>query len=213
MTYLLQGPCHADLEAFGAATAAVPALHRPTFDNTSPVAIPLATSRIALESPRYARAHSQPGMHPPLPAPRKELSSLSNTSYSVPGDWTPSTSVEENEFGWCLQVILPGVKVKDIRVELMPGNRLYISGTRHSMPGAASIPDVLSTLPEVFGLPTGSAFRASLSQKDMMLSGGFQIVWTIPADANLESLQAEVMVGITCRSLFVMIYPSGVLLY
>lgn len=120
-----------------------------------------------------------------IPEDKSSLATVSSAATSS-GDWAPQTLVQESEFGYLLQALLPGVKARDVRAELVPGSRLVISGTRRGRMGGP-FPELFAALPEVFGLAKGPGTQG-------MASGSFEIVWRLPGDANLDSLRAEVKV-------------------
>lgn len=112
--------------------------------------------------------------------------------------WAPQTSLEEGEFGYVLYAVLPGVKARDMRVELSRDRRLVISGYRREHRGGQPhVPELFKQLPEVFGLPPGD-FR-KVRDGQVLASGRFRVSWHLPRDADEESLRAEVKVRLNLR--------------
>ncbi|KAL4519124.1 hypothetical protein Ndes2526B_g00225 [Nannochloris sp. 'desiccata'] len=145
---------------------------------------------------------------------QQQSSNSPETVVAASGHWAPQASVVENEFGYVLQAVVPGVNPKEVRAELLPGGRLVISGIRHhnrntyssssSGSGDGAQPALLSTLPEVFGKP---GWNRMVYNGNVLESGRFRLVWKLPGDANQESIRADfkdgcLLVSVTKESVF-----------
>lgn len=106
----------------------------------------------------------------------------------------------ESDFGYSIKVALPGIQPDDVRIELLPGNRLTVT-TRASSSNSSSsssfggmLPALYSRLPEVFGLPRPRQHGEEESVTTMHHAR--QLSWILPDDANLNSVQAELKDGL-----------------
>ena len=142
----------------------------------------------------------RPPGHEDFPEAEK-LTHQEKSAVSASGHWAPEASVMENEFGYVMQVVLPGVRAQEVRAELVPGGKLVINGVRHGKVGSAmcgtgdnasTILGLLSSsLPRELGLGGGSTMGRIVYGGDVLVPGRFKLVWKLPKDANLESLRAD----------------------
>lgn len=120
---------------------------------------------------------------------QKSSNSRKTTVVAASGHWAPQASVVETEFGYVLQAVVPGVNPKEVRAELMPGDRLVISGIRHQNSGSRGVQSAsLSVLPEVFGEP---GWNRVVYNGNGLESGRFRLVWKLPKGVNQESIRAD----------------------
>ena len=129
---------------------------------------------------------------------------IEKSPVATSGHWAPQASVIENEFGYVLQAVLPGVNAKEVRAELLPGRRLVISGIRHHTDGSGgggggARPALFSVLPEVFGEP---GLNRVVHGGHVLESGRFRLVWKLPKDANQDSIRADFKVSFKLVFLF-----------
>lgn len=117
---------------------------------------------------------------------------------SSSGHWAPEASILESEFGYVMQVVLPGVRAQEVRAELLPGGRLVVTGVRHKTLNKkagggpeGSLPELLSALPRELVLGGKAGMGRVVYGGDVLVSGRFKLVWKLPKDANLESLRAD----------------------
>jgi HSP20 family molecular chaperone IbpA len=105
--------------------------------------------------------------------------------------FAPRAFIQENEFGYVLHAVLPGVKAKDIVAELLSNRRLLISGVRFSFQeNGGQLPEAMKIYHNISSDP----FILSMKEEPILPFGRFKISWELPEDADPESLRAKVEV-------------------
>ncbi|XP_030483092.2 uncharacterized protein LOC115699705 [Cannabis sativa] len=106
---------------------------------------------------------------------REQHSSCSNVM-----EWSPRMDVAESGQNFVITVEIPGVRVKDIRVEV-DDNKLSVAGKRSTQHWQMS------------GCSNDSTASAYLRRE--IVEGPYEVVWPLPANVNKDSVSAEFLDG------------------
>jgi HSP20 family molecular chaperone IbpA len=186
-----EAPSHTTLEALAAAEVAC----------RSPEATSSNTTSTSLPLPRYARPvpfdRDTPAHDPFMTESIVKATPPVQTPVLKGLIWTPDITIKENDFGYVVRAVVPGIRPEDVKAELLPGRKLVITGTQKTVRGQAEeFPELFAALPEVFGLPARTRHRMLPRDRDASsaMTGSFTIEWTLPDDANSDSLRADLKV-------------------
>lgn len=129
---------------------------------------------IAPDPPSFARrgrlAAKNDQLHSEKEMCRSEVSGV---------EWSPRMDVVESEGKYVMTVEVPGVSIKDIRVEV-DDQKLSVKGKRSS------------SFWRVTGNPNGSF---SSYHRREILYGPYEVVWPLPASVNKDRVSAEFLDG------------------
>ncbi|GMI99313.1 ALPHA-CRYSTALLIN DOMAIN 31.2, alpha-crystallin domain 32.1 [Hibiscus trionum] len=128
------------------------------------------------DPPMFARPNKSTSEETPLQSKKKTCCSRSNGT-----EWSPRMDVAESRRDYVMMVEIPGVTVGDIRVEV-DDHKLTVTGERssHCWKVAADC----------------SKDSISAYHKREISQGPYQVVWPLPANADRDSVSAELLDGI-----------------
>lgn len=162
--------------------------------------------------PRFARAvAAQQSCTSPFAAPLPALASGGGSSGCISaagaagkaaaavdtGPWRPELNIFEDGAGWMVEVALPGVRPGDVQVELA-GRVLAVSGWRRGCAAQGDTilqPSLATLLPAALGLPAAGV-RSPQAGAQAQAVGAFSARWTLPAEADTDSLAAVFQNGV-----------------
>ncbi|KAE8675780.1 Alpha-crystallin domain 32.1, putative isoform 2 [Hibiscus syriacus] len=128
------------------------------------------------DPPMFARPNKSTSEEMPVQSVKKTCWSRSNGT-----EWFPRMDVAESGLDYVIMVEIPGVGIGDIRVEV-DDLKLTVTGERssHCWKLAAD----------------GSNDSITAYHKREISQGPYQVVWSLPANANRDSVSAEFLDGI-----------------
>ncbi|XP_074290077.1 uncharacterized protein LOC141616823 isoform X2 [Silene latifolia] len=162
---------------------------KPTFNPTPPL-----FNRMGSGEPQFAKPEVELNWFAKMPSasscrkfarPTEQLAEKKLTTQkpivsSQPNEWSPRINVAESKCSYVITVELPGIDVRDIRVE-MDDKNLIVRGKRSAKWWNA----------------TGCSNDSDMTYHKREISQGqYQVIWPIPAGANKDYISAEFMEGI-----------------
>ena len=127
----------------------------------------------------------QTGASPAKPGSRYSAADQATTEAADESAWTPSANCAETNTAYLIEVELAGVSMQQVDVEIS-GNRLIVSGVAYGRATAESAKPV---------------FRPAGFSKTERRSGKFERVFELPADSDIDAVDASMEHGLLTVSI------------